>query len=311
MSERQRTRFGGWVRKLGPWAVAAAILAFLFQEIPVAAAWEAGQTARLEWFAAGMLTAVTIWFLIESVAYSYLFTRFNVPLSWAEARSLRGVTYLLTPINWNAGTAGVILHLRRSKDVSAVDSGSSMLFYGLIDGVVLTSFLLIGAALLPESPEIATLRRIALGVVCGQLGFIALLMLRVPGWSWLARLRRLAIFRTFREARARDLAWLTLLRCAYFACFVGVFWLGSSTFDIRVPLLVATAATPAILAAGALPITPAGLGTQQAAMLYFFGAYGEPAAILAFGLCFPIALNLGRCLLGLGYLRDLRAIRAA
>jgi uncharacterized membrane protein YbhN (UPF0104 family) len=310
MSEKARTRLGSWVRRLGPWVLAAAILTFLFREIPLAAAWEAGQAARLDWFAAGMLTAVTAWFLIESAAYAYLFTRFNVPLSWAEARSLRGVTYLLTPINWNAGTAGVILHLRRSKGVSAVDSGSTMLFYGLIDGVVLTSFLLIGAALLPVSPEITTLRRIALGVVFVQLGFFALVMLRAPGWSWLARLRGLAIFRTFRQAQARDLGLLTLLRCAYFGGFVGVFWLGSLTFDISVPLLVATAATPAILAAGALPITPAGLGTQQAAMLLFFGAYGEPAAILAFGLCFPVALNLGRCLLGLGYVRDLRAIRS-
>jgi len=71
------------------------------------------------------------------------------------------------------------------------------------------------------------------------------------------------------------------------------------------------AATPGILLAGAIPITPAGLGTQQAAMVYFFSSYGSKAAILAFGLTFPVALVLSRCLLGLLYLRDLRKLRRA
>ena len=75
------------------------------------------------------------------------------------------------------------------------------------------------------------------------------------------------------------------------------------------PAASSTAAAPAILAAGAIPITPAGLGTQQAAMLFFFAPYGDPAAILAFGLTFPVTLTLARCLLGLRYLRDLRAMR--
>jgi hypothetical protein len=100
-----------------------------------------------------------------------------------------------------------------------------------------------------------------------------------------------------------------LFKSLYFSVFVGVFWLGSHAFGVEVPLLVAMAATPGILLAGAIPITPAGLGTQQAAMVFFFSAYGDEAAILAFGLAFPVALILSRCLLGLRYLRDLRKLR--
>jgi uncharacterized membrane protein YbhN (UPF0104 family) len=63
--------------------------------------------------------------------------------------------------------------------------------------------------------------------------------------------------------------------------------------------------------AGALPITPAGLGTQQAAMLFFFAPYGDDASILAFGLTFPVVLLVLRAALGLPYLKDLAKLRAS
>jgi uncharacterized membrane protein YbhN (UPF0104 family) len=302
-------RAWGWLKKLAPWSVAAAILAYLFWEVPVAEAWRAARESQLELFVSGMLGAVLLWFLIESGVFAYLFSRFNAPLSWAEARSLRGVTYLATPVNWNLGTAAIILHLRRSRGIGAIESASSMLFYQTIDGMVLAGLVLIGVSLLPESPEIASLRRIAIGFECFQVAMLAVLMTSAPDWRWLARVRGLGIFRTHRLAKLRDVACLMAFKSLYFSVFVGVFWLGSHAFGVEVPLRVAMAATPGILLAGAIPITPAGLGTQQAAMVYFFSAYGDEAAILAFGLAFPVALILSRCLLGLRYLRDLRKLR--
>ena len=180
-----------WVKKLAPWAVAAAILAYLFWEVPVAEAWRAARESRLELFVSGMLGAVLLWFLIESGVFAYLFSRFNAPLSWAEARSLRGVTYLATPVNWNLGTAAIILHLRSSRRIGAIESTSSMLFYQTIDGMVLAGLVLIGVSLLPESPEIASLRRIAAGFECVQVAMLAVLDGRVPAWRWLTRVRGL------------------------------------------------------------------------------------------------------------------------
>ena len=104
---------------------------------------------------------------------------------------------------------------------------------------------------------------------------------------------------------------MLLLRGVYFSCFVIMFWLGSHAFGVEVPLVLAAAATPAILMAGALPIAPAGIGTQAAAMLFFFGAHGDKAAIVAFGLAFPVVITATRCLLGLRYVSDLKALRTA
>jgi uncharacterized membrane protein YbhN (UPF0104 family) len=256
-----------------------------------------------------MMLAVVLWFLIDSAAFAFLFTRFNAELAWAEARSLRGMTYLLTPINWNLGTAAVILHLRTSKRIGALESTSTMVFYQTIDGMVLAACAALGAMSLVASPEIVSLRNAAVGFVLINVVSLAVFMSSWPRLKWIMRIRNLGIFRSHRLAGPRDVALLILMKGFYFSVFIAVFWLGCQSFGIDLPLGLAVAATPAILMAGALPITPAGLGTQQAAMLFFFEPYGDEASILAFGLTFPVALLLFRSLLGLPYLKDLPALR--
>ena len=300
-----------WFKRVAPWAITAAIFYYLFNNVPISEAWEAARSARLELFLPVMLAAVVFWFLIDSRAFAFLFTRFNAELPWAEARSLRGMTYLLTPINWNLGTAAVILHLRSSKKIGALDSTSSMAFYQMIDGTVLACYAAVGVALLPVSPETTSLRNFAVGFVLFQGLTLFVLMSSQPQWSWLTRIRNFGLFRSHQEAIPRDVAVLFLMKGFYFSVFIGVFWLGSQSFGIDLPLKLAIAATPAILLAGSLPITPAGLGTQQASMLYFFSPYGDEASILAFGLVFPVALILFRSLLGLRYLKDLPKLREA
>ena len=74
-------------------------------------------------------------------------------------------------------------------------------------------------------------------------------------------------------------------------------------------------AVVAWFAVGGLPISPAGLGTQQATMLYFFGTrFGgteSEAAIIAFGFSFPVVLTVGRGLVGAFYLREFAAARSS
>ncbi len=255
--------------------------------------------------------AVTTWWLLESGAFAYLFTRFNARLTWSEARALRGLTYLVTPINWNLGTAAIILHLRRSKGIGAVQSTSSMLFYQTVDLVVLATLALAGASTLPASPAIASVQRAAAIAACFAITVLAVPMTSRPRWGWLRRLRDAGIFSTHRQATARDLAVLVAVRACYFGGFVLYFWLGTRAFQAALPFPLALAATPIVLVVGGLPITPAGLGTQQAAMLYLFAPYASEAAILAFALSFPVALICTRLPLGLLYIRDLAALRAS
>lgn len=300
------------LKNITPWLIAALILYFLFSKVDYVDAWSAASEADLPRFLLMMTVSVLFWFFIDSAAFAFLFTRFNgVQLDWAEARSLRGLTYLVTPINWNLGTAGVILHLRTSKQIGALESASTMVLYQMIDGLVLGSFALAGVLMLPASPEITAIRNLAMGVVTFQalsLAFFSVSWQRVP---LLERYRNLGLFQSHRRATLRDFGILISMKSVYFAVFLAVYWLGCDAFGINLPISVAAAAAPLIIFAGALPFTPAGLGTQQAAMLFFFAPYGDEASILAFGLMYPLTLVLMRALLGLPYLKDLSKLRTA
>jgi uncharacterized membrane protein YbhN (UPF0104 family) len=297
------------IKQVLPWVIAAAILWWLFRRVSFADALVAAEHARLEVFVPAVLLAVTAWFWIESIAFAYLFSRFNAPVSRRESRGLRAVTYLVTPINWNLGTGAIILHLRRSKGIAALEATSSMLFYFLIDALALGSLMLLGVALLPASPALQSVGRAAAVIVGMQLVLLLFFLPRWPAWRWVDRVKAFKVFRTHGQARWRDVGFLLGIRMLYFGCFVLFFWVGTRAFHVDAPLLFMAASVPVILAVGALPITPAGLGTQQAAMLYFFAPFGTEAQILAYGLAFPVAVSLGRVLLGLFYLGDLRALR--
>ncbi len=296
----------GWFRKIVPWMLGIGVLAYLFTQVPLVDAWEATRSADITLMLSASLGAVTCWFWLESGAFSFLFTRLHTPFSWKEARSLRGSTYVLTPINWNLGTAAIILYLRQSKGISALEATSTMLFYGTIDGLVMASLTFVGLAMMPASPAVEQFQRIAGWAALAQLGFMAVLMADAPAWSWLEKLRSISLLRSYRVAGWREILTLVGIRTVYFCVFALYFWVGARSFHVELPLAVSIATMAVILLAQGLPITPAGLGTLQAAMLYFWKPYGAEASVLAFALAFPVCVTLSRILLGLVYVRDIR-----
>jgi uncharacterized membrane protein YbhN (UPF0104 family) len=284
--------------------------------VPIQEAWSVARTSRLELFVPLVFGAVFAWFLIESSAYSYLFTRFNAPVSFKEARSLRGMSYLLTPIHWNVGKAAVILRLRQTKKIPLLESTSAVMLYQAIDGVVLAALATTGLILLEsQATELAGVRWTTSALVIGILFNLAVTRALWPRFRWLMWWRGLSIHHAHRQLDFRDLITIISLKIAYHFMFVLVVYFGVQAFGIELPFALALGATPIIQVVGGLPITPAGLGTQQAAMLYFFGdrfgGGGSEASIVAFGFSLPIALIVGRCLLGLFYVRDLSSSRKA
>ncbi len=299
------------LKRILPWAVAALILWLLFRHVSVAGVMASVRDVELRLFAPAAIVGVAAWFLLESAAFAYLFSRFNAPLSWREARSMRAVTYLLTPINWNLGTAAIVLHLRRSKGIAALEATSSLLLYGLVDGVVLGLLSVVGIATLPSSQGLHTIGWVASILLTVQVAFLAVFLLRWPRHAWAVRVRSLRVFRSHAQVTWRDAAVLFAIRALYFSGFVLFFWAGVRAFGVTAPLSHMAAIVPVVLLVGSIPITPAGLGTQQAAMLALLAPYGSEPQILAYGLLYPVALVVARLPIASLYLRDLPALRGA
>lgn len=305
-------------KRILPWLVAAGLIYYVFTRVPFAEAWEAAQAANLGLFAGVMGTAVLAWFAIESTLYAWLFTRFNAPVDRAEARALRGMSYLFATINWNVGKAAVILRLKQTKDVPLLESTSTVMFYQSVDGVILAGFASAGMTLLPtlveDAADLSEARGWALLVIALTVVNLVILRASWPTFRWLRWWRGISIHQAHRRFAGRDLAILVGGKMVYHFLYVLVFYFGTRAFGIDLPFALALAATPIVQVVGGLPISPAGLGTQQAAMLYFFGprfgGTASEAAIVAFGFSFPVALVLGRCLVGVFYLKEFTAARS-
>ncbi len=289
-------------RKLLPWIAASVILGGLFAFVPPDETWDALRMARSEIAIPLVLGSVLAWFLIESGVYTYVFSRFNTPLSWREARSLRGSSYLWSPLHHGLGKAAILLRLRSLHRVPLLESTSTMALCQTIDGIALAGLAAAGLGLLSSTPGFGGARIASFAIVMGLVAYLAILRSTRPRSVVLERFRGLALHRTHRTARFRDHAIILLGRTACHLVFVLVVYLGTHAFGIDLPLPLALAAAPAIEAIGAVPITPAGLGTQQGAMLLLFRDFGTEASIIAFGLSLPMAILGARCLLGLFYL---------
>ncbi len=304
-----RARILRRARTLAPWLLGLGLIIWITGRVSWAEAWDAASQAELGAFTLVLCGAAVYWFLLDSWGYSFLFSRFNAPVSWAEARSLRGLTYLLTPINWNVGTAGVILHLRQSKGISAIDGTSSMMLYGAADGFVILALLMVGIFLVPDAGPMGNAIPGIIGFFVLQCLFLALVLAKSPKWGWLERIRNARILQSYRKARGVDLALLLAVRTIYFAGFIGFFVFGTRAFSVDIPVGFMALTMPLVM--GSAMFTPAGMGSQQAVMLELWDAHGSAASILAFGVAFPVGLILARLGIGLLYLGDLREFQRA
>lgn len=311
------------MRAFLPWIFAAIVIAALLQRIPLDEILDAIQRADLLFFGGTVMAGAGVWFLLDARAYQSLFASKGTPLPPQTARSVRGITYLLAPIHWNIGQAAVAVRLKMLCGMPLIEGASRLLLYQMISGFALLLLATFGLILAPflDGPEtlVELLPRLSPALPLGLALLIACfgfsLRLARPRSAPLDRLRQKPLFSAFRAISGRNLCSLTLLKCGYQSVFAAVFYFGLRAFGVEIPFALALLATPLIQLAGSLPITPGGLGTQQAAMIYLFASRsGEPdraAAIAAFAFSFPLLLMLARALIGLTYLPDLNRERNA
>jgi uncharacterized membrane protein YbhN (UPF0104 family) len=196
----------------------------------------------------------------------------------------------------------LVWRLRTVKNVPLLEGASSVSLYQTIDAIVLAGLTATGLWLIPATPETSAARSVAIAILLTLLVYLLVLRTGRPDIRMLDRVRALSIHQAHRKIDFRDAAVIVCAKLAYHLIAVAAFYFGTQAFGIDVPFALVLATTPTIEAIGGLPITPGGFGTQQAAMLLFYGGHGSEAAIVAFGFSLPIAFMVARSLLGLAYL---------
>jgi len=290
-------------KRLGPWVGAGIILAILFWRIDLQQFFEAMRQADIHIYLPLMMVFVLFWFLGESQNLAALFKYFNHRIPFGEVLTIRGVTYLLMTINYNLGLGGIALYLNRTHNIPLLRTTSLMLFYMLSETVSLSLMAALGCLFARESSRL--LGNILLGCVCILLVCVAgiLIFRLMPAKGILQKVKGIGLFKTFDEAGLRSYILLPFWRGLYFASFILFFYFAVKAFHMDIPLLILAAFVPIIFFVSNLPVTPSGLGTIQAAMLFFFKDYGSQANILAFSITYSTTLLLLRVPIGLCYLR--------
>ncbi len=261
------------LKQILPWLITLLVLAFIGFTTDLATAWSTLQRADWIGFIPAVIGVCLVVFVVDSWCLVRLFSRFNADVTLREVLPLKGASYLLNVINYNAAAAGIALFFRNRKRVPFIEALGSMLWLNFIDIVSLALLVLIGMGVSPRalSPELA-------GPVAGVAIFVLLVLLGSciywnAGFDWFffGRFRSWRIFKAFSTARLSDYAFFLALRLGFVSTYVVSQSISMPFFQMEASLPELFLFVPVLTFVGTIPFTTiAGLGTVQVLMRTFY-----------------------------------------
>lgn len=267
------------VRRWWPWLVGAAILVLVATRIPVDAfrdAIEHGPHVQL-----GLVTlALTCGILCTDSFTVWIGLRaLGVRRPKRHVFAIRGATYLLVIVNYALGQGAFGLYLNRTGMPGLRAAGSTLFLVGTNLAMLMLGTLAVwtfGSAAPPHDALWWTL-------VLGCSGFAVYLAIIAVAPRFLAGNALLApLF----EAGLRGHAIALVGRLPHTVMMVLAPWVAIRVWGIPVPAVAGLTLMPIVAIATVLPIAPAGLGTAQIALVYFFGHWATDAKVLAFSIVY-------------------------
>jgi uncharacterized membrane protein YbhN (UPF0104 family) len=298
-----------WKRLL-PIAVSCAILIYLFWYIDIRLCLSALLNANMALYVPSVIVLILATFLLDTQNLAATLKHFHYPLSWKNAFTLRGVTYLVMTIDYSVGMGVLIYYLKKHLGIPVMRSTGLMAFFNGITQKALVYMAIIGLIIL--SPTSALLRNLLIffiGFAILDLLFIVVLK-KLPSRGLALKIKNLNLLKVFHEAPWRTYGILLFWRIIYYAFFIAFFYVAVRAFNMQIPFIALIAYVPIILLVISLPIAPGGFGTAQATMLILFKDYGTNMDIMAFGLTYTTSILVLRYLIGLSFAKHIKGLPA-
>jgi hypothetical protein len=273
-----------------PWAIGLALVALLLARVDARATLDALAAGDLLRYAPAALVFVAAWLALDALLLSRLFSQLGPRISWSRAAWLRASTYPAMALSFHLASVQLTAVLAREQGTGLARATGGMLVHyaadvGALAAVALAGTCLAGGLALPHLR--APLAAIALA--CTAL-LLATRSIRTP--------RPDGALEAVAALPARALGGLALGRAAFHASAALFVWWTAPSFHLSAPLGALLGRMPIVLAVASLPISPGGLGTAHATMLWLFHGYGSEAQILAYGLVYSLTLTCLRVPLG-------------
>lgn len=266
---------GNFLKRALPWVVSLGLVAWLVATTDLDAVWAAIRAVPMVPLLAATVGAVVVSYLYDALCLTLVLRRFNAPVRYGEILPLKGASYFLNIVNYNAAAGGMALHLRRTRGVGFLEAASSFLFLNVADVVALCVLVTVG--LLATGDVVSAEARAGLWTTVAVIG--AALAGTWVYWNAgfdflvLGRLRSWRIFHAFARARVADYGWLAALRLGLLLQYILLMWAYLWLFDIRVPLTVMFALHPIVILIWTVPVSIAGLGTVQLALRLLYAPF--------------------------------------
>lgn len=254
------------------WGVTLSLVAYLAASTDLERFWDTLLIASPILVLTITLAEVLASWVYDTFTMSVLFSRFHGRVTLREMLPIRGASYILNVINYNAATLGVSYFLRDKKGVPFFESFGSLMFLNGIDLVSFALMISTGVLLVPEllADEVRGPLQIILPLVfIGLLGNILFWKIehKLPVLHWLTRQ---SLFSAVRRARLSDYGVLLLLRLGVIVLYTVYQWVLLWMFGVRIPLTAVFVYYPLIVFIAILPLSVAGFGTTQIAGRFLF-----------------------------------------
>jgi hypothetical protein len=262
----------GFVRRVLPWIIGLGIIAFIATRVPIDAFRRSISEGPNVALASVALAIIVTVLCTDAVAtwLGLLAMRMRRPITAVAA--IRGATYVLFLVNYAVGQGAFGYYLNRTGISGLRAVGATLFLIGtnLATLLILTTFAWTFA---PTDPKLLVFWYTLLG---GCAAFIVYLVIIAIAPSRLASVQLLSpLF----DARLRGHAIAIIGRIPHVAVITLGHWVAMRVWGIPVPFTAGLTLIPAVVIASVLPISPAGLGTTQAAFVYFFGRYAAGASV--------------------------------
>lgn len=276
-----------WLRVAAPWAIGLGIIALLLSHVDAGATLAALEAADLAHYLPAALVFVIVWLALDSFLLSRLFSHLGPRIRWSRAAWIRASTYPAMALSFHLASAQLAAELAREQGTGLARSAGGMLVHYIADAGALAAVAFAGTWTVGGS-GVVYLRApfAAIALICGAL--------LVAGRVGRALLRDRSVLDALAALPTRLLVGLVLGRAAFHASSALFAWWTAPAFGLTAPLGALLGRMPVVLAAASLPISPGGLGTAHATMLWLFEGFGSEAQILAFGLVYSLTLTLLR-----------------
>lgn len=264
---------GGWksslvrkVRKALPWVVGAGVLAYIAMRVPFEAFRDAMGYGP-HWLLATINLLIVLSVLVTDSTATWIgLHAVKLRRPFSQIAAVRGAIYMLFLVNFAVGQGGFGYYLHRSGTTPLRALGATL----FLMGTTLATLLLIATTTwtaVGVDPELATLRLICL-VAAGALALYLLCIAWAP-----SALKRREVFSPLFDAGVRGHLISIAARVPHASIVVLGNWVALRAWGIDVPVEVGLTAMPALAIIAVLPISPGGIGTTQAAFVFFFARF--------------------------------------